>query len=84
MVHAVTQGSGRAVRYALLFPSSSWAEEEGYCMRKLRFLIAAGAVVVGLLPIAPAAADPIVCHDYPGGCCQGVNVNGKEIIPIYC
>jgi hypothetical protein len=53
-------------------------------MRKLRFLIAAGAVVVGLLPIAPAAADPIVCHDYPGGCCQGVNVNGKEIIPIYC
>ena len=52
-------------------------------MRSLKLFIVAALVSVFSAPVA-ARAEPVVCHDYPGGCCEGVSIGGKEIVPIYC
>lgn len=52
-------------------------------MRKLRLLVVAAVLALGSAPVT-AHADPIVCHDYPGGCCGDVTVAGKTILTINC
>ena len=55
-------------------------------MRKLRSLVVAGAMSLGMTFATAAPAGAIVCIDNSVYCCGTVYVNGKaiQVIPITC
>lgn len=53
-------------------------------MRKVRaILLAAALATVTVISAAPPAFAP-VCQDWPGGCCEDIEILGKVILPIDC
>ena len=53
-------------------------------MRSIRVLLVTFALGVWLALATALPAGAVVCHDYPGGCCEDVTVLGKTIIHIDC
>ncbi|MDQ3954976.1 MAG: hypothetical protein M3285_05440 [Actinomycetota bacterium] len=51
-------------------------------MRKVKVLLVATGLVFGTLTIAASPAQAVVCHDYPGGCCEGITILGKTYDPL--
>jgi hypothetical protein len=51
-------------------------------MRKVKVLLVATGLVFGTLTIAASPAQAVVCHDYPGGCCEGITILGKTYDPV--
>ena len=53
-------------------------------MHLLRAFLVTLALALTMALLSPVPASAIVCHDYPGGCCEDVKVLGKTILHIDC
>lgn len=50
-------------------------------MNKIRRILIAVSLVAGILAASAPAANAVVCHDYPGGCCDSTLARK---LGIYC